>query len=224
MIWLTTSPVVLGYVPVAIVFGLMVKQSHFSVWFALGCSVFIFAGASQFLVLSLLPLSSSSFLSFLPLISSVGLLNLRHFFLSLGYLPLTRKWTWLEKLRFYPLLTDETFAVLSNAQEFGEDPLFSWHVSLIHYGAWIFGTGVGYLLGDLIQSPQRWGLDFVLTGLLVGILFLLTKNKTQVVSLAATVVLCTLTILLFGNEPNGLLVSALAGSFIGTYWGTLWKA
>lgn len=66
----------LGYVPVAISFGLAAVYADISPWVAVLVSVLVYAGASQFILVSLVASGSAA----LSIVGIVLLMNLRHFF------------------------------------------------------------------------------------------------------------------------------------------------
>ncbi|HSN67517.1 MAG TPA: AzlC family ABC transporter permease, partial [Fusibacter sp.] len=71
-----TIPVLLGYLSVGIAFGLLVVKSGLSIWLALLMSVFLYAGAMQFVAIQILtnPISMVQ-VAFMTLF-----VNIRHLF------------------------------------------------------------------------------------------------------------------------------------------------
>lgn len=51
---LTTLPVMAGYIAIGIGFGILLKVNGYGLWWAVGMSVFIYAGAMQYVGVSLL--------------------------------------------------------------------------------------------------------------------------------------------------------------------------
>lgn len=74
-------PVALGYIPVAIAFGMATAAANFPTWIIIMMSVFIYAGASQFLLFA----SIMSGASVLAVVGLCALLDSRH----LLYAPFT---------------------------------------------------------------------------------------------------------------------------------------
>src|SRR5690554_7760110 len=77
--FIKTLPVMLGYIPLGIAFGVLAVQMGFPWWFAPLTSIAIYSGASQFLILSLLTAGASLSAIFV----AVFLLSTRHIFYSL---------------------------------------------------------------------------------------------------------------------------------------------
>lgn len=208
-------PVILGYLPVAITFGLLASAQGISFWITLSLSLFLFAGSAQFVALTFISLSSFA----LPQIFlTIWLVNLRHFILSLAYLPHTKGWSLLERIRLFFFLTDETFAVLVNEKTMKKDALLSFKVAFYNYLAWNGGTIIGYFGGELIPDPKKFGLDFALVALFVAIICLFIKKKSHLVTLSSSFILAYLFYGHFELGKNAIIFSALIASFIGFLW------
>lgn len=76
-------PIALGYIPVAIAFGMATTSAGFPTWVIVAMSVFIYAGASQFLLFA----SIMSGASVLAVVGLCALLDSRH----LLYAPLMKR-------------------------------------------------------------------------------------------------------------------------------------
>lgn len=131
-------PVVLGYIPVAITFGVSAVAAGLSKIETVLSSLLIFAGASQFAMVSLIggsPLSA---------IIVPVLLNLRH--LIYGCIISYRYNVRIPFLTAFGL-TDEVFALSANMVESEE---FIWGLEVGAYLSWLLGTVVGALGGEIL--------------------------------------------------------------------------
>lgn len=160
-----TIPVMLGYISVGIPFGLLVIKSGLSIWVAIGMSVFVYAGAMQFLAIGLLvnPVG----------LVQVGLMtlfvNIRHLFYGLSFIELFKTFG-LKKQYMIFALTDETYSLLCGMaiqNEISKESLF-FAVSLLNQIYWITGTIIGVFLGTLIKFNTA-GIEFALTALFIVI-------------------------------------------------------
>ena len=106
---ITSIPVVVGYFPVAMAFGLLSKSTDISLLDSFLFSVFVYAGASQFMALDLIKASIGTG----SIILSTFLLNLRHGMMSaslaLRLKNVKRKWLYFIAFG----VTDETFSISS---------------------------------------------------------------------------------------------------------------
>lgn len=151
-------PVAMGYVPLGMVFGFLFVQAGAPWWLALTASVFVYAGASQFMMVPMLAAG-------LP-VASIALatlvVNLRHMFYGLSLLHKLPAQPW---ARWYLVfaLTDETYSVLTTLPE-GTRAGQMVTVALLNQGWWVLGTLLGAVIGAQAQITLV-GLDFALAAL-----------------------------------------------------------
>ncbi len=151
-------PVAMGYIPLGMVFGFLFVQAGASWWLALLASIFVFAGAAQFMMIPMLSLG-------LPMASialATLVVNLRHVFYGLSLLDKLPAKPW---ARWYLVfaLTDETYSVLTTLPS-GTSTRQMVAVALLNQGWWVLGTMLGALIGTQAQVPLV-GLDFALAAL-----------------------------------------------------------
>ena len=163
-------PVAVGYVPMAMAFGVLATHTGLSVLQAGGMSFFVYAGASQFAALGLLAGGASA----LAVVLATLVLNFRHFLMSVALsrrLPLKR-----EGHPLYPVLpfvlafgiTDETFVVASMEERLG----IRYFLGLITtvYLAWLSGTLAGAGFSSLIPPVIARGMGVALYAMFIAIL------------------------------------------------------
>lgn len=159
--------VVAGYLPIAFSFGVAAVQAGLSPSVAVLASVLVYAGASQFLLVSLLA-SGAGLWTVLP---TVALMNARH----LLYGPALQAVLGPHQGMATPWLafglTDEVFATAtSKMPAVAPVDRERWFLGLQlgAYAAWVGGTAMGVLLvGEVDRWPPavREGLAFVLPAL-----------------------------------------------------------
>ncbi|WP_104202444.1 AzlC family ABC transporter permease [Billgrantia saliphila] len=155
--WLTglreAIPLMSGYVPVAISFGLVATQAGFSTWEATLISTLVYAGASQFLFVSMVAAGSPLWLVVLMTL----LINMRHVVYAPNLAP------WLNQGRWWPWLmhglTDQIFALAhTRLPQLPESQRLGWFAgaALLAWVSWIGGTAVGAVAGE--ELTRRWPL------------------------------------------------------------------
>ena len=213
---LTASlPIVVGYFPIAFSFGIAATRAGFTATEAFALSLFIYAGASQFLALALLTSGAPVLISAFTLIA----MNLRHVLYgpalmkAAGSEASTRKaWAWGFGL------TDEVFGQalgsLARGQPFSEKFMFG--LGLGAYASWLAGTAAGAVAGG--GALDGWpavsaGLGFMLPALFLALLLsLITRRHLPVVAVAAVATVAgTLAI----SVASGILLGMLAGAVTG---------
>src|SRR5699024_3651663 len=73
---LASIPIMLGYFPIAFSFGISALQAGINPWIIAATSLFIYAGAAQFILIALLAANGS----FLTVVPTIILINTRHLF------------------------------------------------------------------------------------------------------------------------------------------------
>ncbi len=173
-------PIVLGYFPVGIAFGIAAKEAGFSDIGAVLISVFIFAGASQFALVGMMAGGISVlFASFICLA-----LNARH----LVYGPSLSTKLKTGNNRFLPVvsfgLTDEVFSTsLSKIEEIDKNTQMAWMFGLETgaYFTWVSATWIGAFSRDIVIQylpALKSSLSFSLPALFLTLLVSMVDRNT----------------------------------------------
>jgi 4-azaleucine resistance transporter AzlC len=177
---LDTLPMMLGAAPFGLIFGTLAAPSGLSNGGALGMSLIVFAGSSQFIALSLLAGKAS----LLVIVLTTFVVNLRHALYSASLLPFVAELSqaWRALLAFW--LTDETFAVsqvrYGAADSSPNKHWFQLGSSLAMYTNWFAWTLVGVLLGRTMPQLQHLGLEFAMAATFTGIVVPLLRSRPMV--------------------------------------------
>src|SRR5699024_1431641 len=102
-------PIMLGYLPIAITYGVLAKQAGMTLTELTLMSVMVFAGASQFMGANMIAVGAGA----LEIIVATFVLNFRHFVMSLSFMNRLRNLSLKWKAPLSLGLTDETFAMSS---------------------------------------------------------------------------------------------------------------
>lgn len=208
-----TFPLVVAAIPFGLVFGAMGQAQGLPDWVTLAISMFVFAGASQFIAITMLATGAA-----LPVIVlTVFIVNLRHMLYSVSLIPMVRNipLKWRSAMAF--TLTDETFAVvynkMSQAPAQQNMPVYYLGSSAFMYLNWIFCTWLGILLGSQLPSLTSFGLDIAMVVAFIGIVVPNLKLPSHW--------LCAITAAVAGvltyqwPHQTGLLLSSLIAIFVG---------
>ena len=206
---LDTLPMMLGAAPFGLIFGTLAAPSGLSNGGALGMSLIVFAGSSQFIALSLLAGKAS----LVVIVLTTFVVNLRHALYSASLLPFVADLSqgWRAMLAFW--LTDETYAVVQMRYGAADaSPYKHWFQlgsSLAMYSNWFLWTLVGVLLGRTMPQLQHLGLEFAMAATFTGIVVPLLRSRPMV---AAALVAAGVA-LLCRDLPYklGLMLAACAG-------------
>ena len=164
-IFSVTIPILLGYIPLGIGFGLFASQSGLPIIVSALMSIFMYTGAGQYLAVGLFAVNAS----FSSILITEILLNLRHIVYGLS---LIREFDGIGKCKPYLIfaLTDETYSVLTNTKcpQNINKKKFYFGVSALNHFYWVTGSLIGAFLGKILQSKTNidfGGIDFALTAL-----------------------------------------------------------
>ena len=186
--FLDTVPVMAGYLFLGFGFGIVMQQSGYGVLWSGAMSLFIYAGAMQYMAVSLLTGGASLLTTAL----TTTLVNARHLFYGIS---MVEDYKGAGKIKPYLIfaLTDETYFLVTqnHAPEGISRHGYCLLVSLFDHFYWVSGTLLGALAGNLIPINYE-GIEFVLTALFVTIFveqWLSSKNHfPAILGVAATAV------------------------------------
>lgn len=190
--------IAIGYVPVAISFGLAAVTLDLHPYWAIAFSVFMYAGASQFVLISLLAQAQSSWW---VIAAILVVMNIRHLFygpaLWNAAQPIHRR----QSFFWWSLgLTDEVFATAVSRFRYQATELKeSWYFGLQvgAYSAWVGGTALGVFFAADWLGESLWldkTLSFVFPALFFALLLDLTMNIPKSV-LVATLIITVLAVM-----------------------------
>lgn len=211
-----TFPLVVGAVPFGIIFGTLAGTAGLSFWAAMGMSVFVFAGASQFIGAGLVAAGTA----WPIIVITTFVVNLRHLLYGASMVPHYKKLSHFWKIVLSFGLTDETFAVAIgrySRNDSSENKHFYNLGSMVFmYTNWNLCTLIGLTMGKTFPGIATMGLDFAMPATFIGMVIpYLTKSPMWAsVLTAGTVALMT------NSLPHklGLMIAALAGVAAGIAW------
>ena len=193
-----TLPVFLGYIPLGITFGFLMVSQGIAWYIPIIFSVFVFAGAAQFLAVGLVV----NHASLMDTAVATFLINLRHIFFGLSLYDFVPH-TWAKKAYFMFGITDETYSLLTSSKDATQKNALS--IVALNHSYWVMGTAMGALLATSI--PPIKGIEFSLTALFVILLIEQIKSNPALKNIGIGVMACVLATWLL---PNYFLVSASA--------------
>ncbi|WP_047153596.1 AzlC family ABC transporter permease [Aneurinibacillus tyrosinisolvens] len=160
-------PIAVGYIPIAIAFGLLAKSSGVPNYISVMMSFFIFAGASQFVGANLLAVGAT----YGEIILTTFILNLRHFLMTASIAQRVDQGTskkWMALLAFG--VTDETFTVAALRKESRLPKEFVFGLNITSFAAWNAGTWVGVFLAAGLPASVQESMGIALYAMFIGLL------------------------------------------------------
>lgn len=204
-----TVPVLLGYIFLGIAFGLLLQDAGYSFWWAFFCSLFIYAGSMQFVLVTLLTGSVSLIYAAVMTL----FINGRHIFYGLSFIEKFRKMGTIYPYMIFSL-TDETYSVLCSLKvpDKMNEKRVSFFIALFDHSYWITGSVLGAVIGELITFDTT-GVDFSMTALFVVIVLNQWMESREHRPALIGAVIGIICLLLFGADKfllPALTITALA--------------
>ena len=206
--FLSTLPVMAGYLVLGIGFGILLCSKGYHPLWAVAMSVLIYAGSMQYLAVDLLTGGASLITAALTTL----MVNARHLFYGISMIE-PYKDTGKYKPYLIFALTDETYSLNCGGvpQDVEDRPKYYFLVSLFNHCYWILGSTLGALLGAFLPFPTE-GIDFALTALFVTVFVEQWISTEDHVPALIGVICSVLCLMLFGADsfliPAMVLITA----------------
>ncbi len=203
-------PVMMGYSVLGFAFGLLAVSSGLKWYFAILMSIVIYAGALQFLAVSLL----SAKTGFVDIFIASLMVNLRQSFYGLSLLQKFKKAILKPYLIF--ALTDETYALLTTVktEKNIKKKWYYLYLGMLNQSYWVGGTIAGSIFGSSVHFNTK-GLDFSLTALFV---VLAIEQYKQIKKFTPFILGGVVSIIGFVTVPkNDMLVVSIGLALIGMF-------
>lgn len=170
-------PVMMGYGVLGFAFGLLLVSFEYSWYLAPLMSLFIYAGALQFVAINFFNAKAG----FVDIAIATWFINIRQSFYGLSLLKRFKK---TGKLKPYLIfgLTDETYALLTTIKD-DEQLKKRWYyffLTAFNQCYWFIGSTLGAIVGSNIKFNTA-GLEFSLTALFVVLCIEQYKNLQNIV-------------------------------------------
>lgn len=191
-------PISIGYAPVAVTFGILAGNTGLQPLEALLMSMLVFAGAAQYMALSMIAAGSG----IIAIIIATFVVNLRHLLMSTAMNEQVEKGSNTKRSLAAFLLTDEVFAV-SSAKRSPVSLIELIGTGLAAYSSWVGFTLAGYYAGSVIPVFLQESMAIALYALFIALLVPSIKAGGRIVLFIAGL---------------GGLFHALYGQWLGTGW------
>ncbi|MGE5422238.1 MAG: AzlC family ABC transporter permease [Ignavibacteriales bacterium] len=183
-------PLMLGLLPFGITCGILALAAGLTGVEAVMMSLLVYAGAAQFISISMLAAGVSDW----TIITLTTLLiNLRHLLMGASMAPYMLKLPVPVQAFLTFGLTDESFA-LNTAYISGKaySPYYQAGSQTALYLMWSVSTTIGVLLGAYITDPLAWGIDFAMPAIFLALLIPRLVDRTSLIVCFVSAVLALL--------------------------------
>lgn len=208
--------IALGYIPVAVTFGLLAHAAGLPSVYAALMSLIVYAGASQFIGLNMMSLGAS-----VPeIVMTTFIVNIRHFLMSAALAGRIAPGAPRRTLGLIAFgVTDESFAVASmQGGTLGTRYMLA--LNFTAFAAWNAGTWIGLAAGAALPQALQQSMGISLYAMFIGLL-LPALRRSKPAAVVAAVSMGMGALLTWAEPFAGLssgwivLISALAASTAG---------
>lgn len=210
-------PIVLGYIPVALTYGVLAEQSGLTLLELTLMSALVYAGASQFMGVNMMVAGTGA----MEIIVATFVLNFRHFIMNLSFMNSVRgQIVFKDRLIISAGLTDETFAVASlHKHEATEEKgtLFYFTVIFSAYLSWVIGSLVGGVLGGIIPASLSESMGIALYAMFIGLLVPSVKKEWRLGLIAVIAMLISMIAATFLSSGWAIVLGTIIGGYSGVF-------
>ncbi|KAA0547687.1 AzlC family ABC transporter permease [Bacillus sp. BGMRC 2118] len=201
--------IAIGYMPIALTFGLLAKTTGLTVGETFLMSLLVFAGASQYIALSLIAAGTGAF----EIVLTTFIVNIRHFLMSASLNEKVEEAPRIFKAIYAFGITDETFSVAATKEgKLATGFLFG--LVSVSYGSWVVFSGVGHVIGSSLPSTLQESMGIALYAMFVGLLVPSIKKHQKVLYLAALAGFLNFVFVLFMAKGWAIVAATLISSVV----------
>ncbi|UOQ92714.1 AzlC family ABC transporter permease [Halobacillus shinanisalinarum] len=210
-------PIMLGYLPVSLTYGVLAGQSGMTNMELTLMSVLVFAGAAQFLAVSMVAAGTGA----VEIIIATFVLNFRHFVMSLSFMNRLRNIALKAKIPLSLGLTDETFTVSTLYRKEAKETHGSWFYAaliLTAYFSWVGGSYLGGVLGDVMPSRLSESMGIALYAMFIGLLIPSIRKHYRIAIIAVLAMIINFLCQWWGmNQGWAIVLGTLIGGLSGIW-------
>ena len=208
------SPVILGFIPVALAYAIMARQAGFTVAQTCGMSLLVFAGASEIMAVGMYAQGAT----LIAVILATFLLNLRHIIMSTCVFNRMEPTHPLLRLAASFFVTDESFAIFTTERDEHRSVYFFLGLATVTYTFWNLGTFVGAIASALLPDIVSASLGIALYAMFIALLLPSLPGNRQLSLLAILTAMCSTLLSRVMDSSWALIVSTLLCAFLGTFF------
>lgn len=202
----------IGYLPIALTFGLLAKSTGLSLGETILMSLLVYAGASQYISLNLIALGTGP----AAIVITTFIVNIRHFLMTASLNEKAEKDHPFIKAIYAFGVTDETFSVAATKEGKVSTP-YMFGLTIVAYGSWVINSGIGHFVGASLPEVLQESMAIALYAMFIGLLVPSLKRQRKIVLLAgfAAILNSIFTYILPPDWSGWAIVSATLFSAVG---------
>lgn len=196
-----------------LVYGLSARAAGFSPVEAGAMSLFVFAGASQFVAVGYV----LDGFSWIAIVALTAFINARHFLYGAALSPYLAGVPRLQRAAMAHVLTDEAFALaIAHFRRIGRADVRGYWIGAIvsTFIPWNLATFLGVTIGGSIPDPTQFGLDVIFPAAMGGLAVGLISGRRELVAALAGA-LIAVAVALAWDPAAGIIGGGVIGPLLG---------
>ena len=209
-------PIMLGYVPVGIAYGVMARQAGMSVWQTVLMSLTVYGGASEMMAAGMVAQGAAV----AAIVLTTFVLNLRHIMMSACVFERMEGGSRPVRLLAAFGVTDESFAVYTTIPGAPRSPAFFGAMALSAYLSWAAGSWLGAVANDFLPPALTAALGISLYAMFIGLLLPGLRGNGRLAARVVLTALCNTFLCDVAGMPSGwaMILSTLGCAALGSFF------
>jgi 4-azaleucine resistance transporter AzlC len=208
------SPVILGFIPVALAYAILARQAGFSIAETILMSLLVFAGSSQIIAVGM----HAQGAGLAAIIAATFIINFRHLIMSTCVFNRIKHTSVKSKLLAAFGVTDESFAIFTTEKEENCSVEFLFGLITVTYLFWVGGAVVGSVAASFLPDIVSASLGIALYAMFLGLLVPNIKSNARLGWLVLLTALGNWALSQWIDSSWALIASTLLGAAAGVYF------
>jgi len=205
-------PIVIGVIPFGITYGIVGLAVGLTPAETLLMSLVVFAGAAQFVCITMIGLG---IVDFTVIVFTTLLINLRHLLMGASISPYVTRLPLSRQAILAFGMADESYAIsMDRVQKHGYNESYHFGANTLMYVTWSLSTLIGIVVGKYIPDPLAWGFDFAMPATFLALLIPRLKTRINVIVCLVAAVMAVLCALYLPGKWY-IIIACLAASVVG---------
>ena len=207
------SPVILGFIPVALAYSILARQAGFSITETILMSLLVFAGSSQMIAVGMYAQGAGLF----AIILATFIINLRHLIMSTCVLNRIKNASVKSRLLAAFGVTDESFAIFTTEKEENCSVEYFFGLITVTYMFWVGGAIIGAVAASFLPPIISASLGIALYAMFIGLLVPKLKDNIRLCSLVLATGFINWALSQWVDTSWALIASTLIGATAGVF-------
>lgn len=207
----TGIPIVLGYIPIGIAYGIMARQAGLNMTETVGMSVLVYAGAAQMAGAQMI----AAHTTMIAIVLTTFMMNLRHIMMTTCVMEKIEDTpTWKRVLLSF-LVTDESFAVYTTDSQAKPTGIFFFGLAVSAYLSWILASAIGGISAHILPDWASAGMSISLYAMFVALLVPGCVGHHKLLTVVGATAVFSLLFSAFLSSGLAMVATTLCGAGVG---------